>query len=167
MFGSGNTLLNDNPGRIALLVEAGVPPVIFLLLGFFMWRATTKPIPRPSGSLFMVLWFCFVVAFTIALVITALDEISVVTVCLIGSFSIVALICCMVFMTTYGTDKASAANLLMIAAMMMSMATVASLSGDPLSDKNSVTTSSVLYAFVSSMLGTGVVMTHVYLQAAQ
>ena len=158
-----HTLLDKNQGRYTLIAEACLPPLIFWVLGWFVWKNTSKELPRPSGILFMLLWVLVIAAWTIALVLSAMDEISVVTVSLVGSFSVVALLCCLMFMTTCRNHKDSATKSLMVAALCMTMATVASLSGDPATERDSVTTSSILYAFVAAMLGTSLMMSHVYL----
>ncbi len=153
------------PGRIALLVEAGIVVVVFCFLKWFSMTNKENELKVPDGVLWNFLWFIMVAAWTIGLVCTALDETSIVTVSLVGCFSLVALIACWWATSTYNNaSQSDAAKCVILAAMMMSLCTIAAVTGNAPND--SLTMSSIFYAFAASTLGTAAVMSHAWVAPA-
>ncbi len=155
--------VNAQQGRIALLVEAALPILVFLLLS---WVFPMKKHPRVEGLMFRVLWFLMIAAWVIGLVVTALDETSIVTMSLVGSFSIVALIACWWATSSFSKgDPSDGAKMITLAALMMGLCTIAAVTGEAPND--SLTMSSIFYAFVAGTLATGVVLVHADLGKAK
>lgn len=155
-------LLEEQQGRYALIAEACLPAIVILIIGFF-FRPTGlagKNINgRPPAFVFGLVWVLLVFMWTVALILTAMDEPSLRIVILVGFFSLFSLLACLTWLVSYQkNEKKISAMTLIVAVTAMIGCVVASMNG--LAPEASKTMSSLFYAFTATWLGTATMLNY-------
>ena len=148
------TNLNNEPGRYALIAEACLPVLIIWFFGYYMQvdkssGSNIRGIPSPTA--FAIIWVLIVIIWTIGLVLTAMDETSIMTVALVGSFSLVALFVCGFWLMTYGTNKVDATQALLLGTAAGVAMTVSAVCGT--GPQDSTTVASLFYGLITCWFG--------------
>ncbi len=145
--------LNDFPLRYLLIAEACLPFFIVFIIGNLFIPASDGINGRPKSWVFAIVWVLLVVMWTLGLVVTAMDEPSCLTASLVGSFSFVALLMCVVWLISHKLNPAGTASpqVLLVATAMMVATTVCSLNGSAPEDSKTLVTT--FYSFIATWLG--------------
>ncbi len=139
-----STLLNQQPARYTVIAEAVLPGLLLLIFGsmynrIFLGQTPSNPtIAQTSPSafknntapeMFAIVWFLLVAAWTIALVVAAMNF-DTTPLCLVGAFSFVALFVCVYWAYLYQTPKrrGEAARILVLADFVMWAAVISAAS---------------------------------------
>lgn len=144
--------LDSEPGRYALIVESMLPPILIFILGGIFLRPGPEAGKivkgRPSPIAFAIIWLLIVTFWLIALVIVALDTLDTLSLVLIGSFSLVCIVACMLWLGFYKyTSKILAAKILLMALVAMVATSIVAFSSDTPDDSKII--ASLLFGMCS------------------
>jgi tryptophan-rich sensory protein len=147
--------LNVQPGRYALIAESILPPLLIVLIAGSMFRpsndAGKQVIGRPSPIAFGMIWFLICALWLIALVIVALDTIDTLSLCVIGVFSLIAIIASFAWCVLYKFKwKVIGAQVLVGAFACMMVTTITCLASETPSDSKVV--GSMFFGLIASWL---------------
>ena len=161
MFSTAN--LKIQPGRYALIAESILPVIFILIVGSFLRptnAAGENVVGRPPGIVFGIVWFILVCMWTLALVVTAMDERSLLIVILIGCFSLISLMACLFWLVSYKQNKKDfSAMSLIVATAMMIGCVISSMNG--LAPQASKTISSLFYSFIATWLSAATLFNYI------
>ncbi len=151
MFTTAN--LDAQQGRYAVIAEAALPGLILLIGGYYYKQKHSSNLSdvRESTFLMGLLWFLLVAAWTIALVLTAMDETSVMTVALVGSFSFVSLMVCWYWLSMEYKDRENASRSLFVAIAAGVATTICAVNGT--GPQDSTTVASLFYGLITVCFG--------------
>ncbi len=151
------TTLTNFPFRYLLIAESCLPFLIIFVIGFIFSptkNAGANIKGRPPGWMFGLVWFVLVVMWTLALIVTAMDEPSCLIATLIGCFSFVALMACLFWLIFHKMHPDNYA--LILATTMMVATVISSLNG--LAALESKTLTSIFYGIIGAWLGTATLL---------
>ncbi len=144
MFNIAN--LNNEKGRYALIAESILPIFIMFILGYTLIPQNAQnPILRPPSWIFVFLWFLIIVMWTLALLITAMDESSTLIIALVGSLSLISLLACF-HCLIYNSYKS-----LLLCFVTMISTTIVALNGSAPQDSRIVST--LFYSLIAIWFG--------------
>ncbi len=149
MFDS--TLLNAEPARYTVIAEAVLPGLLLLIFGAMYRKAGGAAFKNsPTPEVFALVWFLLVAAWTIALVVAAMNF-ETTGLALVGGFSFIAIFVCVYWGYLYSSvdgngnhnRRADAARILILADFVMWAAVIAA-NGCTASEESRLTTSILL-----------------------
>lgn len=124
------TLLYKEKARFAVIAEACLPGLLLLVMSMFYERAGQKTLKHfgkgMAPEMFAMLWFLLVVAWTIALVVAAMNFAQNGLI-LVAAFSMIALVACVWWSFLYSDEKRrpEAAKVLILADIVLWAAVIA------------------------------------------
>lgn len=145
------TLLNSEPARYTVIAEAVLPGLLFLILGSTYKQVSSEALKNsPTPEVMGFVWFLLVAAWTIALVVAAMNF-GTTGLCLVGAFSFVALFVCVYWAYLYSSKdgkgnhnrRSDAARILILGDFVMWAAVIAA-TGCTATEESRLTTSILL-----------------------
>ncbi len=104
-----NTLLNAEPARYTVIAEAVLPGLLLLIFGSMYHKVGDEASAlknSPTPEVFAMVWFLLIAAWTIALVVAAMNF-GTTGLVLVASFSFVALFVCVYWSYLYSSKDSS------------------------------------------------------------
>lgn len=156
-------ILKTQPSRYATIASAVLPPLLILIIGGTVFNpgksAGTNVVGRPVPIVFGIVWFLITVMLLLALVISALNVESIVALSLITVFCVLSTVLCFAWLIVYKTSKPNAAQVLLLAFVLMFATTLVSVSCN--CQENAKITSSLFFGLATAWLSIASLLNYV------